>query len=416
MIKTEKEAISALKSLSDTLLDLGKPKNINIFDAVGMSTQEIKHSAFLAWLLNPEMPHGLKNKFLTIFLKKLLYYEQDGADIDGYFTNKQILSSRGIFSIDDLHGLINDNKISVLKERTLTLNGNDGRIDIFIESESAKTLIVIENKIFTSTHDDQLKRYVAEFDNRTDWKKIFVYLTPNGDLPYDDDDKYDERWCIFSYETVLDIVRDVHVNVHNLKLKSLMEDYITMVDNKILHNNPTIRALCKKIRHEHSEALEIILHYIDNVDMVYQYIATEWIPRNIPNSCNLIANGRRLIFCTKVVSDFYNRHGLNMRIADGLFRFQISVVSKDGPITIGMWLSKARNDEWSAADNKIREILQPTKRMGEKYCTLYSRTILSVEEREKVFETDTKLFELIDDRLNEFIVKLQDFEKHLITL
>lgn len=103
-----------------------------------------------------------------------------------------------------------------------------------------------------------------------------------------------------------------------------------------------------------------------------------------------------------------------METDDGLFRFQISVGSKDGPITIGIWLSKTVGDKWTIADTKIRDILQPNKRMGDKYCTLYSRIILSVEEREKVFDNDNELYELIDNRLKEFLNILRNFEMHLI--
>ena len=43
-------------------------------DAVGMSTQEVKHSAFLAWLLDPNKPHGLGNAVLKLLLEKVRAY------------------------------------------------------------------------------------------------------------------------------------------------------------------------------------------------------------------------------------------------------------------------------------------------------------------------------------------------------
>jgi hypothetical protein len=44
----------------------------NIFEAVGMVRQEIHHSRFLAFLLNPNASHHLGDVFLKTFLKRLL--------------------------------------------------------------------------------------------------------------------------------------------------------------------------------------------------------------------------------------------------------------------------------------------------------------------------------------------------------
>jgi hypothetical protein len=44
----------------------------NIFEAVGMVRQEIRHSRFLAFLLNPNASHHLGDIFLKTFLKRLL--------------------------------------------------------------------------------------------------------------------------------------------------------------------------------------------------------------------------------------------------------------------------------------------------------------------------------------------------------
>jgi hypothetical protein len=41
----------------------------NIFEATGMRKQEIKHTKFLGYLLDPNESHGLGTKFLLEFLK-----------------------------------------------------------------------------------------------------------------------------------------------------------------------------------------------------------------------------------------------------------------------------------------------------------------------------------------------------------
>ena len=40
------------------------PSGLNIFEAVGLDRQEIRHSNFLAFLLRPQESHGLSDAFL----------------------------------------------------------------------------------------------------------------------------------------------------------------------------------------------------------------------------------------------------------------------------------------------------------------------------------------------------------------
>ena len=44
----------------------------NLFEAVGVVRQELRHSDFLAFLLDPRQPHGLGDSFLSIFLRKVV--------------------------------------------------------------------------------------------------------------------------------------------------------------------------------------------------------------------------------------------------------------------------------------------------------------------------------------------------------
>src|SRR5215213_4631094 len=50
----------------------------NIFEAVGVVRQELRHSQFLAFLLDPNQPHGLGDAFVTRFLQRAI----QGAERD----------------------------------------------------------------------------------------------------------------------------------------------------------------------------------------------------------------------------------------------------------------------------------------------------------------------------------------------
>src|SRR6516225_1413907 len=47
-------------------------RGLNIFEAAGMHRQEIRHSNFLAFLLNPQGTHGLGDAFLKRVIQKAL--------------------------------------------------------------------------------------------------------------------------------------------------------------------------------------------------------------------------------------------------------------------------------------------------------------------------------------------------------
>ena len=67
------DILQRLENLRFELEQIKAIENVraNIFDAVGMERQEVKHSAFIAWLLDPDKPHGLGNRFLDEFCKRL---------------------------------------------------------------------------------------------------------------------------------------------------------------------------------------------------------------------------------------------------------------------------------------------------------------------------------------------------------
>ena len=107
-----------LERLEDIISDF------NLFEVLNLQKQEIRHSNFLAWVLNPTQPHALGSYFLKRVLIKA--------------------SSRG--------GSIGDNPISPIDvdvwdlSETLVLR-EENRIDILLLNEGEGFVCAIENKI-----------------------------------------------------------------------------------------------------------------------------------------------------------------------------------------------------------------------------------------------------------------------------
>jgi hypothetical protein len=68
--------LKALEDLSEVNLDLERLeallKRFNIFEATGFIRQELRHSDFLAYLLDPKGTHGLGDAFAKRLLKRVL--------------------------------------------------------------------------------------------------------------------------------------------------------------------------------------------------------------------------------------------------------------------------------------------------------------------------------------------------------
>lgn len=110
-------------------------ERFNIFEAIGVVRQELRHSDFLAFLLNPQENHRLGDIFVKRLLQRLLV---DTEDV-----------SVPVTPIDlDLWSL---EQMEVRREWQ--------RIDILLLDEPNRLAVIIENKIGTGEHSDQLRRY-----------------------------------------------------------------------------------------------------------------------------------------------------------------------------------------------------------------------------------------------------------------
>ena len=103
--------------------------SFNPFLAFNLTRQEVRHSSFLRWILDPQDTHGLGAYFLRLFLKRLVYKSNaDGDlsislfDVDRWsYTNTQVLqewqSIDVLIRVDDEQFLvvIENNDTSTLK-------------------------------------------------------------------------------------------------------------------------------------------------------------------------------------------------------------------------------------------------------------------------------------------------------------
>lgn len=218
---TEEETKNKIEQLRSIERDFEKIelqlKTPNIFRILNISKAEIRHSNFLAWLLNPTESHNLRGMFLKHFL------------------------------------LDNSIDFDVVDFQNVEIRREWKNIDLLLIV--GKKVVCIENKVDSQEHSNQLKRYNEIVDkNFDDYKRYFIYLTPNADLPSDDMyEKYSYRQISESLEKIIEL----HDRTLTSEVKQYISDYVDILKIEIMKEHD-MNNLAMKIYNNHKDAFDFI--------------------------------------------------------------------------------------------------------------------------------------------------------------
>ncbi len=235
------------KELLNFLLDIdclskinSYASKVNVFSILKTEHTEIRHSNMLAWLLNINEKHGFGNVFIRNFLNEIIKNNQD--KFDNINLSKLLLDSVDNFTIyrEYLH------------------------IDILLVNNDTKQLIAIENKVYSTQHDNQLSKYKEQLELKyPEFKdKILLYLTPN------DSEEVDDDWIKISYDLVLNALKLSLESCQNIDdaSKLIIENYMEIIERNVMKNDDEIRNLCLDIYNKHKSALDLIFEYKPDTD------------------------------------------------------------------------------------------------------------------------------------------------------
>ena len=213
----------------------------NLFEAVGVVRQELRHSDFLGFILDARQPHGLGDAFLTLFLRKLA----QGSDLEGL-----------PFSAID---------ITLWDLADTEVRREWRNIDLLLLNRSHEFAIVVENKVGTSEHSGQLERY-RELAHRefSGWKVAGIYLTPDGEEPSD------PFFIPCSYDLVHEAIRTLLEgrSAMDPEVRSAIQHYDQLLQRHVVTDSE-IAQLCRRIYQRHRRALDLIYeHRPDRVAVV----------------------------------------------------------------------------------------------------------------------------------------------------
>ncbi len=215
------------------------------FEAIGMVSQEIRHSNYLSYILDPNRPHGFGTTLLKGFLELVV---------------KQLGGSAASLSKLDLH-LMELSNVQVRREWQ--------NIDLLIEIPAAQgkgLVVVIELKVNASESEDQLTRYhsiVLETYPSKKWDHKFVFLTKRGNKPKKTKDL--KSWQPMAMATLIDRLQDdAKLAGFSGKSADLLGAYIEMMRRHHV-GNAEIEDVAKQLWAKHREALDELMRLKPNI-------------------------------------------------------------------------------------------------------------------------------------------------------
>lgn len=262
MTLSSAEQRSILESFIVDNVDLeeleAKLAQFNIFEAIGVVRQEIRHSNFLAFLLNPSQNHKLDDVFLKRFLKRVLLQPYEPED------PKYLKISTVDIDIADF------SDVEIRREWK--------NIDILIQSSSNKLVCAIENKVDSSEHSNQLITYQGILEQEyKDYQIILIYLTPDGDEPSQKD------WRAYSYSKLVEIIDSIctsYKSTLGTDIYTLMTHYSTLLRRHIVSDSE-VAELCRKIYKKHKQALDLIFEHRPDLQLEMSERITDFINKYV---------------------------------------------------------------------------------------------------------------------------------------
>ncbi len=259
--RSDLEALGALQADApeldriEALLD-----RFNVFETIGFVTDELMHSSFLAFLLDPKRNDGLGD----LLLKEVL--------------REGLTAAHGILPPSVFGGL--DRVLQDLDSMDLgrTVVRREHRdIDILLTNEAHKFAVIIENKICSPEQSGQLDKYDRIVrHSHPGWDVLKIYLTPYGATPTH------EEYVPLSYGSVCDIVDRIledRGSTLDPDVRMSMEHYVGMVRRNIL-GDPEVVRQCQEMYRKHKRALDLIYKHRPDVRAQIRPIVEDLIRRN----------------------------------------------------------------------------------------------------------------------------------------
>jgi hypothetical protein len=211
----------------------------NPIKTMGMARMEIRHSAILAWLLNPQETHGLGDKFLKAFISEALR---------GHHAAMQP-SALNVSQAD-------------MMDTEVRLEWR--HIDILLMSPRNKWVFVIENKFDSGQHTNQLTRYLelvrSTFgeDDFSHIRGIFLSLW--------DEEPEDGRYAPIQYGSICEILEQQAVSGRHpltAEVETFIKHYLEVIREAagMSEEQKELEQLARQLYRDHRRVLDFVIEH-----------------------------------------------------------------------------------------------------------------------------------------------------------
>lgn len=213
----------------------------NPIRTMGMQHMEIRHSAILGWLLDPQETHGLGDDFLRAFLSAAFHE----SGVEGEPTALTISQA-------DL------GDAEIRREWR--------HIDLLAISPSNKWVFVIENKFNSTQHGDQLRVYRERAGETFKKMKVRgVFLTLNEELPED------AQYATIGYDQVCELLsRFITGRSRPLAadVETFLKHYLRVLEEATDMSNEQkeLEGLAKSLYRDHRKVIDFIVSHGTTTD------------------------------------------------------------------------------------------------------------------------------------------------------
>lgn len=212
----------------------------NPIHVMKMQRMEIRHSTILGWLLDPQETHGFGDRFLRAFLGEAL---RDSTAAGGP-------SALDVTRAD-------------LRDATVRLEWRN--IDLFVECPTQRWAFIIENKVGSRQHSDQLRRY---FDRVAEHFRMLkqevrcrgVLLSLNTEEPAH------PAFCTLGYAAVGTLLRHLLAGSGDrasAEVRTFLNHYLEVVDemNGVDAEAARMQGIARELYRENRRVLDFIIEH-----------------------------------------------------------------------------------------------------------------------------------------------------------
>lgn len=207
------------------------------FEALGMVNAEIRHSNFLAYMLDPFQSHGLGSQLLR-------------GVLDGILASVE--TTNGVSRLG-LH-LVDVDDADIRREWK--------HIDLLLAFPDLRLVVAFELKIGAGEGSGQLKRYREQIEQKwpssgtAPWRHLLLFLTRNGQDPSD------PIWEPATYDVIIDAIERTlkKTSAGDPMARQMLGAYAAMLRRHHMKDQE-LAELAKQLWRQHGPALNYLMQY-----------------------------------------------------------------------------------------------------------------------------------------------------------